>query len=424
MVALAGGIDFESPVMVKVKQHFECPTLGFSEIEDSVQKQFLRPEIKDKVKPGMKVAIAVGSRGIAKLSFVVKQTIQLLREFGANPVIVPAMGSHGGATAEGQQSVLAGYGITEDEMGVPVLPSMETVQLGTFDGVPVYFSKVAYECDLIVSVCRVKPHTDFRGEVESGAYKMLTIGLGKHLGAATLHSAGYARFPKLIPGIGQFIVDHAPVGFAVCIIENSFDDVGAVEVLAADAIAVEEPKLLKLAKDYLPKFNIDTIDLLIVDELGKNISGQGMDPNITGRSPFGLEYSGTPQIDRIAVLDLTEETHGNATGIGVADFITVDCFNKIDLQATYANTITAGAFGSAKMPMMLANDKELLAVALKAATLTPPNAARIVRIKDTLHLGEFWVSEVIATDLEEDSRFSVTSEHRPLTFDTNGKLTW
>ncbi|WP_029421344.1 lactate racemase domain-containing protein [Alicyclobacillus macrosporangiidus] len=424
MPILESGLDFESPVMVKVQQHFPADHMSRDEIYSSLRQQCADPRIRSKVKAGAKVAVAVGSRGIAELKFVVRTVIDWLKEQGTIPFIVPAMGSHGGGTSDGQRLVLEQYGITEDDMAVPIDASMDTVQLGVVDGAPVYFSKAAYHADLVVPICRVKPHTDFKGPIESGVFKMLSIGLGKHKGAAALHSLGFRAFPTLIPNVGQFIIDHAPIGFSVCIVENGYDDVATVQVVPAELTAEEEPKLLQLSKQLLPKINVDDIHLLIVDQIGKNISGEGMDPNITGRSPLPISHEGVPRIDRIAVLDLTEETHGNATGIGMADLTTVRCFRKIDLSTTYANVITAGLFNSAKIPVMLQNDREVIAVGLKSATTVEPPKARVVRIRDTLHLGEFWVSEVIAEELRHDHRFTVTNERKPFLFDEQGNLTW
>jgi hypothetical protein len=424
MAILEGGFDFESPIMVKVHQHFDSTRIDQEEIKQILRDKIYDPEIRRWIQPDMKIALAVGSRGIRHLDVIVRTVADLLRELGAKPFIVPSMGSHGGATPEGQRGVLRNYGITEETMGIPIEASMETLELGIVDDVPVHISKSAYESDMIIPICRVKPHTDFKGPVESGIYKMLAIGLGKHKGAATIHRAGFPAFAALIPRIGQFIVDHAPVGFAVAIIENSYDEVESVHIVPKESISTEEPKLLLRAKKLLAKINIDPIDLLIVDRIGKDISGEGMDPNVTGRSPAGVSFEDAPTIKRIAVLDLTKETHGNASGIGMADFTTRRCFNKIDLKVTYANVITAGVFDSCKIPMILDNDKEVLAVGLKAATLIPPGKARVVRIQDTLHLSEFWVSENIAEELKQDPRFTIMDERRLFTFDDEGNLTW
>jgi hypothetical protein len=424
MAILESGFDFDSPMMVKVHQHFDSTRIDKEEIKQILRDKIYAPEIKKLIKPDMKIALAVGSRGIRHLDFIVRTVVDILRELGAKPFIVPSMGSHGGATSEGQRGVLSNYGITEETMGIPIESSMETLELGVVNDVPVHISKPAYESDMIIPICRVKPHTDFKGPIESGIYKMLAIGLGKHKGAATIHRAGFPAFATLIPSIGEFIVNHAPVGFAVTIIENSYDDVESVHIVPKELISTEEPKLLIRAKKMLAKINIDPIDLLIVDQIGKDISGEGMDPNVTGRSPAAISFEDVSNIKRIAVLDLTEETHGNASGIGMADLTTMRCFKKIDLKVTYANVITAGVFQSCKIPMMLENDKEVLAVGLKAATLIPPDKARVVRIQDTLHLSEFWVSENIAEELANDSRFTVTNERRPFTFDAEGNLTW
>ncbi|MDM5340222.1 lactate racemase domain-containing protein [Fictibacillus enclensis] len=425
MAVLESGFDFEGPAMFKVQQHFDDDKVNRDQIHSVIRDQFHGEPIKNRIRPGMKIAVAVGSRGIRHIDFIVHTVIDLLHEFGAKPFIVPAMASHGGGEAEGQRKVLGNYGITEETMGAPINASMETIDLGTVDGVPVYFSKTAFESDLIIPVCRIKPHTDFKGPIESGIYKMLCIGLGKHKGASTIHSAGYAAFPTLIPNAGQLIIDNAPVGLAVSVVENSYDEVENVYVIPKELIPTEEPKLLQKAKHLMAKINIDPIDLLIVDELGKNISGEGMDPNVTGRSPVpGVPFEGISTIHRIAVLDLTEETHGNATGIGMADLTTKRCFEKIDLPVTYANVLTAGLFESAKIPVMLENDREVVGVGLKSATLVPPKVARVVRIKNTLHLSEFWVSEIIAKELSDNPKFTVTNDIQPFRFNQDGNFSW
>lgn len=425
MALLESGFGFESPMMYKVRQKFDDRMLNQPQIQQVLIDQIQNELPLNTITPNMKIAVAVGSRGIRHISFIVRTVIDLLKEKGAVPFIVPAMASHGGGEAEGQRKVLENYGITEDSMGVPIDSSMETVELGSVTGVPIHFSKTALESDLIIPVCRIKPHTDFKGPIESGVFKMLCIGLGKHKGASTIHSSGFAKFPQLIPAAGQFILERTPVGFAVCVVENGYDEVENIYVLSRNEIPIEEPLLLEKAKKLMPKINIDPIDLLIVDQLGKDISGEGMDPNVTGRSPVpGVPFEGTSTIHRIAVLDLTEETHGNATGIGMADLITKKCFNKVDFQATYANVLTAGLFQSAKMPVTLENEQEVLAVGLKACTRIPTHKARVVRIKDTLHLSEFWVSEIIAKELYNHPNFTVTSEKRPFTFDVHGNLEW
>lgn len=425
MAVLEGGFDFESPMMYKVQQQFETSMLEKDQIYYVLRQQFYEDDVRQLIHPQMKIAVAVGSRGIRHISFIVRTVIDLLKELGAEPFIVPAMASHGGGEEEGQRNVLFHYGITEETMGVPIHASMETVELGTANGVPIHFSRTAQESDLIIPVCRIKPHTDFKGPIESGVHKMLCIGLGKHKGASAIHNAGFAAFPALIPAAGQLIMDNSPIGPAVCVVENSYDEVENVYVIPKERIPAEEPRLLEKAKRLLAKINIDPIDFLLVDRLGKDISGEGMDPNVTGRSPIpGVVFEGVPAISRIAVLDLTEETHGNATGIGMADLTTSRCFQKVDFKVTYANAVTSGVFESAKMPVMLANDREVLAVGLKAATRIPIHKARVVRIQDTLHLSELWVSEAIAKELIGQPQFTVTNEKRPFTFDPEGNLEW
>ncbi|MCL8209293.1 MAG: DUF362 domain-containing protein [Actinomycetia bacterium] len=424
MPILESGFTFTSPTMVKVHQELRGATLSRNEIRAALAREWERPEVAGRIRPGMRIALGVGSRGISNLALVVHTTIEILKARGANPFIVPAMGSHGGGTSEGQREVLAAYGITEASMGVPIDDRMDTVELGEVDGLPVHFSRAAMEADLIVPVCRVKPHTDFKATIESGYCKMLVIGFGKHRGASTVHRLGMQNFGTVIPKVATFIRDHAPVGPGVALVENGHDETALVEIITPERMLDDEARLLALAKSYLPTIGIDPIDVLIVDRIGKNISGAGMDPNVTGRSGTPAEFPDTPTIGRIVVLGLTEETHGNATGIGLADIITRRCYEQIDWPVTYTNVVTAGSFEAAKIPMVLDTDQAALAVALKAALPVDPEQARVVRIPDTLHLETLWVSRPVADELRSNPRFTVTGETRTLSFDAAGNLTW
>jgi|BEDMetMinimDraft_2_1075160.scaffolds.fasta_scaffold04985_2 hypothetical protein len=424
MPILESGFSFQSPTMFKVQQELRGATLSRNEIRAALAREWERPDIASRIRPGMRVALGVGSRGINHLALLVHTTIELLRARGARPFIVPAMGSHGGGTAAGQREVLQAYGITEEAMGVPIDDRMDTVELGTVDGVPVYFSRAALEADLIVPICRVKPHTSFKASIESGYCKMLVIGFGKHRGASTIHRLGMQHFGTVIPRVATFIRDHAPVGPGVAVVENGRDETAVVEIITPERMLEDEARLLALAKSYLPTIGIDPIDVLIVDRIGKNISGAGMDPNVTGRSDTPVKFPDTPTIRRIVVLGLTEETHGNATGIGLADIITRRCYEQIDWPVTYTNVVTAGSFQAAKIPMILDTDEQALAVALKAASPVEPPDARVVRIADTLHLETLWVSSRVAEDIRGNPRFTVTDETRTLSFDASGNLTW
>ena len=395
---VAGGLDIALPQGAYVRQKFEAHRID--DVTFEVQRQLSRPQILEKIRPGMRVALGVGSRGIKCIYQVTKATVEFLRERGADVFIVPAMGSHGGATAEGQLQVLAQYGITPEALGVPFDASMDIVELGISpSGVPVYFSRAALAADGIVPIGRVKAHTSFRGRVESGLYKMLAIGFGKHAGAASIHSFGFERFGELIPEVGEFILARVPVLCGIAIVENAYDDPAVIEALAPEEIGRREPELLELAKAWMGRILFDEFDVLIVDEIGKNISGDGMDPNVTGR--FSLPaMSGGPRVQKIVVLDLTEETHGNANGIGAADVTTQALFDKIDFVQTYTNAITSTVLSVAKIPIVMPTARTAVALALKTLVGVKPEKARVVRIKNTLQLDEIWISDPLLKEAE------------------------
>ncbi|MBP2659243.1 MAG: hypothetical protein H6Q69_2275, partial [Firmicutes bacterium] len=330
------------------------------------------------------------------LSKIVKETVNYLKELGAFPFIVPAMGSHGGATADGQLEVLHGYGVTEQAMGVPIKSSMEVVLLGfTPNGIPVYVDKYALAADMVVLINRVKPHTGFRGPIESGICKMMAIGLGKHVGCSRLHQEERSIFSSVLVSVAEVFLEQANFGFGLALVENAFDQTAFVKALVKDELLKEEQELLIKAKALLPALLFPKIDVLLVEQIGKNISGPGMDPNIIGRhSAFGevAGYVG-PTIERIVVLDLSKGTHGNATGIGTADFITKTAFDKIDFMATYANQIAARNPAGGRIPITMETEREALIAAIKCCRNIDENGPCIVRIKDTLHLSEIWLSE-------------------------------
>ncbi|MDX2052111.1 MAG: DUF362 domain-containing protein [Polyangiaceae bacterium] len=382
------------------------------------------------VRPGAKIAIAVGSRGISRLDEVVREVIQLLRDAGAEPFIVPAMGSHGGATAEGQAELLAGYGISEQALGVPVRASMEATLVGqTADGVPVHLAAEALRADGILVVCRVKPHTEFRGPIESGIMKMIAVGLGKELGATAFHVACQrVPFPKVLQTVARVKLEKAPFIGSVALIENQRHELQRIEVVRAEAIEQREPELLNEARALMPQLPTDDVDLLIVDYMGKNISGAGIDPNVIGRDCFGYfssliqEPTRKPFIRRIFVRDLTPETHGNAVGIGVADFATSRLVRAIDYPTMYMNTLTSQAILAAKIPIHFETDKDVLAHALATLALPDTRTARVIRIRDSLSLGNMQVSEAIARELSGKKNIALSSAPKPFAFDSSDNL--
>ena len=381
------------PKLTGVRQVFEAPVTN--DVGMAVQREFAA--VRHLVRPGMRVAIAVGSRGIANISLIIKTLGGELRLIGAEPFVVPAMGSHAGATAAGQINCLAGYGVTLKETDLPIEASMDVVQVGeTERGVPVFFDRIAFEADLVVLVARVKPHTDFKGPVESGLCKMLAIGLGKHTGCSRLHEEGFGQFDRLIPEVAEIILRRCRVGFGLAVLENAYDQTALVRMVPNIQFIQTEPELLKIAKKMMPSILVDKIDVLVVGEIGKDISGAGMDPNIIGRTTEGIlsGFSG-PMIQKIVVLDLTEKTHGNACGIGVADFITEQARQKIDIMATYANCIASSNPRSGAIPIVMQDAEEAIRAAIQTCTGIDRQRLRMVFIKNTLELGRIEVSDAV-----------------------------
>ena len=398
--------------MFRVRQRFARPRL-----EDPVIA--LRAELAgcgNRLAPGARVAIAVGSRGIANLESLVREVVAWVRSQQAEPFIVPAMGSHGGATAEGQVEVLAGYGITPDRVGAPVRSSMEVIELPRETcPVPVYFDRLASEADATILINRVKPHTSFRGRYESGLMKMLAIGLGKHKQALAIHALGVPGLREVMPAAARQVLAHANVVLGVAVVENAYDELAVVKAVPADRIAAEEPALLDRARANMPSLPLDLLDLLIVEEIGKNVSGLGMDPNIIGR----LKIRGQPEPERpdigvIVIRDLTAETHGNATGMGLADIILRRAFAKIDFKATYANVMTTGFLERGKVPMIVDTDRDALDLAARTAGMPPWDQARILRIQNTLHLEHLHASSAAVEALRERKGVEIEGEVDPV----------
>nr|WP_326185291.1 lactate racemase domain-containing protein [uncultured Oscillibacter sp.] len=377
------------------------------------------------IRPGMTVAITGSSRGISNMNVILRETAAFLRRAGARPFIIPAMGSHGGSTAEGQRQILTGYGITEEFCGCPIRSSMETVHLGDVseDGalLPVYIDRLAYEADGIVVVNRIKPHSAFRGPIESGLTKMMCIGLGKQKGADSLHKDGFGPFATRIPLIGNYVRTHTNVLFGVGTIENAYDQTNRIVVLRNEEIPEREPALLEYAKSLMPRILVPETDVLVVKEIGKNFSGSGMDPNITGTwsTPYG---GGGIKKQRTCVLDLTDVSHGNGLGIGQADTTTVRFFNKMDFLATYPNALTSTVFLPVKLAMVLRDDEMAIKAAVKTCNGVAPGRMRVVLIRNTLHMGELYLSEAFWDQARETPGMEIAGECAPLPFDARGNL--
>ena len=411
------------PRMIKIRQEFK--TNPIKDIPGTVRSELARLRLQETIRPRSSVAITAGSRGIADIATVTSSVVNELKEIGAKPFIVPAMGSHGGATSEGQKMVLKKYGITEESMGVPIRSSMEVVEIGsTPEGLPVFLDKNAYEADHIGVVNRVKPHTDFKATIESGLMKMITIGLGKQKGADHYHR-GVVQFSyyQIIVSVAREVIKRSPIAFGLALVENQRDETALIRAVPPGEIEETDRKLLGKAKRLLPRIPLDRIDILIVDQIGKEISGAGMDPNVIGRHviPFA-KFPPKPKILRIFVRDLSPDTYGNAIGIGMADFTTRRLVDKMDRKTTYMNCITGCSPEAGRIPVYLDNDREAMDAAFKSLGLVEPENARVVHIANTLHLEKMEISEAMAAEAEKMANLRVIGRPHPMAFDGNGRL--
>ncbi|PAE25713.1 lactate racemase domain-containing protein [Bacillus sp. 7894-2] len=407
--------DIPIPRMVKVRQNFRAPQL--EDVADAVRKTLNETNVMAKISEGDSVAVAVGSRGLADLPVLVRETVREIKRAGGHPFIVPAMGSHGGATAEGQTDVLHQLGVTEGAVEAPIKSSMEVVKIGELpNGLPVYIDRNAYEADKIVVINRVKPHTAFRGPVESGLMKMITIGLGKQKGAEAAHAFSFKYMAEHVPEMAKISLSKAPIIFGLASLENAYDKIAKVIAVPAEDLETAEPELLMEAKSLMPKIHFDEFDVLIVDELGKDISGDGMDPNITGN--FATPYaSGGPDIKRTVVLGLTEKTHGNANGIGMADMTTKAAVDEIIWEKGYANALTSTVIEVIKLPMVLETKELAVKAAIKTCNAFDLNKVKAVRIKNTLDIGEIWISESLIEEAKQNSNLEIISDLQELVLD-------
>lgn len=398
------------PKMYRVRQQFDETSL--TDIEGTVRRELEKPAVRALVKPGMRVAVGVGSRGIQNLFTVVKTTVDCLKAMGAQPFIVSAMGSHGGGTEAGQREVLAGYGITEEALGVPVVTTVDTVQLGTCgNGRPVWFDRAAFEADLIVPINRVKLHTDFVGPLQSGLCKMLVIGLGNHKGCSAVHEESPEVFAAAIEETARIILDKAPVGFGVAILENAYDKTFAIEAVPAQGLVEREKELVQIARGNMPYIMLDGADVIVCEAIGKDISGAGFDPNILGRSSVLKTFVlHVPKYQRLVLLDVTAASHGNGIGVGLFDVITKKVADQLDLEAMYANAIACNCLIDASVPCTVADGETAIRVALKCCRGIDRENPRIIRIKNTLHLGEIEVSEALLPAVRADSRMTLLNE--------------
>lgn len=405
----------ELPKMVKIRQVF--PADQISDLEAAIAEQMAAAGLAQRIKPGARVAVTAGSRGITHIARIIRTVVSELKRLGAEPFVVPAMGSHGGATAEGQVEVLTSYGITEDYVGAPIVSSMETVVLGTTpSGAVVHMDKNAYSADATVVVARVKAHTAFKAPIESGLCKMIAVGLGKHVGAQGMHRH---KLADSVPQAASLALEKANIALGLAIVENAYDQPYRIVAVPPERFLETDAELLQLSNSLLPRVPFDHLDLLIVDWMGKNFSGTGMDMNVIGMwRRLGGER--VPDFRRIVVLRLTDESHGNATGIGAADFTTRRLADAIDFQKTYMNCLTASAPELAKLPMTLESDREAIEAALRTISLSGP--PRIARVHSTLHLDELLISENLVPKARAMPHVEIVSPPAAMAFDGAGNL--
>jgi hypothetical protein len=409
--------------MMPIRQTIQAPAID--DVVVAVKAEMAGLQLERRLQPGARVAVTAGSRGIAGIDVILKTVVAALRAAGADPFLVPAMGSHGGGTAEGQVSVLESLGVTEARVGAPVRASMDVVEIGRSEfGFPVWVDRYAAQADGIFVVNRIKPHTDFQGPVESGLMKMMAIGLGKHKGCLDVHRQtvqyGYRR---VIPAIGSLILAKLPVVGGLGIVENCFDRTAIVKAIPAVQMATQEAELLTYAKRLMGRLPFERLDLLIVDEIGKNISGTGMDTNVIGRVMFvGEPEPETPRITRIVVLGLTAASHGNAIGIGMADFTTQAVVAGLDLVAIQTNTIAAMTPEKGRLPLAMPTDQEAVTAALTTIGAIEPTEARVAHIRNTLSLGSISVSTALREEVAAHTDLEICGPAAPLAFDDQGRL--
>jgi uncharacterized protein (DUF362 family) len=395
------------PRLIKIHQKFHAPEI--MDVEGAVHQTIKEENVLSRISKSDRVAIAVGSRGVADIPILVREVVNAVKSVGGEPFIVPAMGSHGGATAEGQKDVLEQMGVTEAFVGAPILSSMDVVEVGRLtNGLPIYTDRHAYEADKIIVINRIKPHTAFRGPVESGLMKMITIGLGKQKGAEAAHTYSFKHMAEHVPEMAKVVLAKLPLIFGLGVLENAYDRPSKIIAVPAEKLEEIEPQLLLEAKALMPQIKFDPIDVLVVEEIGKDISGDGMDPNITGR--YATPYaSGGPEVSKIVVLGLTEKTHGNANGLGLADITTRKAFEAIEWQKGYANALTSTVTGVVKVPMFLETEELAIKAAIKTCNAFELDKVRLIRIHNTLELKEIWISESLLPEAVDRDDIDILS---------------
>jgi hypothetical protein len=410
------------PPLARVRQSIPQPHV--EDLPGTIRRLILASRIRERVPAGGTVAVGVGSRGINHIAVMAKAAVATLAELGFKPFIVAAMGSHGGATSDGQRALLASYGVTAERMGVPVKTDMDAVVLGTNPvGLPIYFDRNAHQADGIVLLNRVKPHTDFHATYESGVLKMMVIGLGKREGATQVHKLGIRGLKEVLPAVGRFLVEHTKFALGLEILENAADVPAEIVAVEPETILDVEPKLLEKARGLMGRLPFDQIDVLIVGELGKNYSGAGMDPNVIGRLMIETQNDlDRPIVTRLVVLDVSDESHGNIVGIGFADLTTERLVSKMDESSFRINVLTSCCLERARIPITLPTDRDVIEQAIESCWRIEPAEARIVVIPNTLELETLWVSAPLEAEVRAHPHLTLESGYRPLPFSPDGRL--
>jgi hypothetical protein len=395
-----------------------------ADVAAETRRQWASSRLSGRVKRGDRVAVGVGSRGIANVAIIVRATLDYLRDLGARPFVVAAMGSHGGATAEGQRQLLGEYGISEQALGVPVKTDMTAVRIGTNSwGEPVYWDKNALESDAVVTVSRVKPHTDFRGRYESGIVKMIVIGLGKRDGASQHHRWGVRGLRDVLPETAKVVLEKTPFVAGLAVLENAAEQTARLQAVDRDELLAVEPGLLEEARRLMGRLPFDQLDLLVIGEIGKNYSGAGIDPNVVGRLLIETQPEpNSPNITRICCLDLSPESHGNGTGVGIADLTTNRLLAAIDPVPFRMNNLTACFLWRSKLPIAFPTDRECIASGIETCWQPNREQLRMALIPNTLEMAELWVSPPLVAEARKHPHLEVMGDPRALPFDMAGNL--
>jgi len=409
------------PRVATIRQKYDRPVLD--DVETAFLGRLRASQTLDVVRPGMSIAVGVGSRGITNQPLIVRVLIREIKARGAEPFIFPAMGSHGGATAKGQQELLARMGVTEQAMGSPIRATMDVVDMGTAEnGLTAWFDAYAAAADGIVLVNRIKPHVSFRGKYESGLMKIIAIGLGKQKGAEACHQLGMERMLANIVAVGRKAISTGKILFGIALVENAYHETCRIEAIPAHRIEDEEVALQAEAKRLEPRILFDRLDVLVIDEIGKNISGTGFDNDVVGRYHLPHMKSEGPFITRMVALDITDASHGNGNGLGIVDFTTDRAFRKFSFEETYPNSLTSTVPASVKIPMVLENDRLAIQAAIKTGNIADFRNVRLGRIKNTLEAHLLEVSENLLPEVHENPRMDILSEPHDLSFDERGNL--